>query len=87
MVCSMLDSKIALTPNPYQVLETKPFSCKEEKDKLTCCAECASNYEKEAHLFKSGQQKVLPPWLQAHGTEASQKVTKVQFKFQPAGCV
>ncbi|KAM7269641.1 hypothetical protein ACFE04_025138 [Oxalis oulophora] len=36
------------------------------QDKLNCCVECISNYEKEAQVFKSGQQKVLPPWLQGH---------------------
>ncbi|KAK2969927.1 hypothetical protein RJ640_000456 [Escallonia rubra] len=32
------------------------FSNKEEHDMLTCCAECKSNYEKEATVFKSDQQ-------------------------------
>jgi len=77
MICSVLDSKITFSQNPCQVLEAKPFSSKEEQDKLTCCAECASNYEKEAQLFKSGQQKLLPPWLQPRGSEARQKVIKV----------
>ncbi|RVW16111.1 Protein SMAX1-like 4 [Vitis vinifera] len=54
----------------HHVLETKPFAAKEEHDKLSCCAECTANYEKEVGLFKSGQQKLLPSWLQAHGVEA-----------------
>lgn len=78
LVCSVLDSNVTFSRNPYQVLETKPFSCKEEQDMLTCCAECASSYEKEADLFKTSQQKLLPPWLQPRGTEARQKVTEIQ---------
>ncbi|KAA8535828.1 hypothetical protein F0562_030852 [Nyssa sinensis] len=58
---SVHDSRITLSQNPSQILEAKPFSSKEEQDKLTCCAECTSNYEKEAKLFKSGQLK--PPSL------------------------
>lgn len=62
------------------MLETKPFigNGKEEQDKFTCCPECTSNYEKEAQLFKSGQQKHLPPWLQPQGTNTNQKVTKIE---------
>lgn len=75
IICSVLDSKLTFSLNPSQLLETKPFSCKEERDKLSCCSECASSYEKEAHLFKSGELKLLPPWMQPHGTEASHKVT------------
>ncbi len=83
MICSVLDSKINFSQNPSQVLETKPFISKEEQDKLTCCSECAFSYDKEAQLFKSSQQKLLPPWLQTHGTEATQKVTKVYFNSKP----
>lgn len=77
---SVLDSKITFSQNPSQVLEAKPLSCKEEQDNLTCCAECASNYEKEAHSFKSGQQKPLPPWLQPRGTEVHQKDELVELR-------
>jgi len=64
------------------MLETKLFSnSKEEQDKLNCCEECASNYEKEAQLFKPGQKKLLPSWLQCHTTEAHQKVAKVLLFF------
>lgn len=79
LVCSVLDSNVTFSRNPYQMVETKPFSCKEEQeDKLACCTECASSYEKEADLFKTSQQKLLPPWLQPQGTEARQKVTNVR---------
>ncbi|KAA8522722.1 hypothetical protein F0562_009116 [Nyssa sinensis] len=54
---SVHDSRITFSHNSSQVLETKPFTSKEEQDKLTCCAECTSNYEREAKLFKSGQQE------------------------------
>ncbi|KAK8991142.1 hypothetical protein V6N11_062166 [Hibiscus sabdariffa] len=46
-----------------QGLEMKPFA---EHDKLTCCEECALNYEKDVRSVKSSQQKLLPPWLQPH---------------------
>ncbi|KAJ0090065.1 hypothetical protein Patl1_14092 [Pistacia atlantica] len=55
-----------------QVWETKPSTNKEE-DKLSCCAECTYNYENEAQLFKSGQKKLLPAWLQSHSGNANQK--------------
>ncbi|KAF5461696.1 hypothetical protein F2P56_017772 [Juglans regia] len=79
---SVLDSKMTFSQNPYdQLLELKPFSCKEELDRLACCAECASNYEKEANLFKSSQQKLLPPWLQPRGADqARQKDELVKLK-------
>ncbi|RDX92604.1 Protein SMAX1-LIKE 5, partial [Mucuna pruriens] len=71
---SVHDSKMTISQNPSHVLETKLFSSnKEEQDKLNCCEECASNYEKEAQLFKPGQKKLLPSWLQSHTTEAHQK--------------
>lgn len=47
--------------------------------KLNCCAECTSNYEEEAQLFKSGQKKLLPPWLQPHSSSnANQKVVQIK---------
>jgi len=69
---------MTISQNPSYMLETKLFSnSKEEQDKLNCCEECASNYEKEAQLFKPGQKKLLPSWLQSHTTEAHQKVAKL----------
>ncbi|KAK3435384.1 hypothetical protein EUGRSUZ_C00101 [Eucalyptus grandis] len=65
------DSKQPLA-SPPQVLEIKHLS-KEERDGLTCCAECTSNYEKEADLFKSNQQKLLPSWLLGQGKDALRK--------------
>ncbi|KAK8515560.1 hypothetical protein V6N13_139462 [Hibiscus sabdariffa] len=58
--------------------DKKPFANKEEQDKLTCCAECCSNYEKDVQSFKSGQQKLLPPWL--HSNSASQKDEMVELR-------
>ncbi|KAK1322987.1 hypothetical protein QJS10_CPA02g01554 [Acorus calamus] len=37
--------------------ESKPPNTKGEQDKLTCCAECASNYERDALMFNSGLLK------------------------------
>ncbi|CAN6725723.1 unnamed protein product [Malus baccata var. baccata] len=85
---SVQDSRIILSQKPCEVLETKPvFNSKDEQhyynnNKLTCCQECTSDYEKESQLLKSGQQK-LPAWLQPHGTEARQKdeVTELRRKW------
>ncbi|TKY72774.1 Chaperone protein ClpB1 [Spatholobus suberectus] len=78
---SVHDSKMTISQNPSHMLETKLFSNdKEEQDKLNCCEECASNYEKEAQLFKPGQKKLLPSWLQSHTTEAHQKDELTQLK-------
>ncbi|KAK7411972.1 hypothetical protein VNO78_03417 [Psophocarpus tetragonolobus] len=78
---SVHDSKVTISQNPSHMLETKLFSSnKEEQDKLNCCEECASNYEKEAQLFKPGQKKLLPSWLQSHTTEAHQKDELSQLK-------
>ncbi|XP_009761556.1 protein SMAX1-LIKE 4-like [Nicotiana tabacum] len=43
-------------PFSQQIFEKKPVPSKEEQDALSCCAECTSNYEREARL-KCGQQK------------------------------
>ncbi|KAL2340520.1 hypothetical protein Fmac_008460 [Flemingia macrophylla] len=75
---SVHDSKMTISQNPSLMLETKLF--KEEQDKLNCCEECASNYEKEAQLFKPGQKKLLPSWLQSHTTEAHHKDELSQLK-------
>ncbi|KAI4344475.1 hypothetical protein L6164_011697 [Bauhinia variegata] len=77
---SVFNSKMAISQNPSHMLETKPFSGKEEEDKLTSCEECASNYEKEAQLFKPGQKKLLPSWLQSYSTEAHQKDELIQLR-------
>ena len=71
---------MTFSQNTSQELEMKSFAKKEEHDKLTCCAECTSNYEKDVQSFKSGQQKLLPPWLQPHGSNnASQKVPEFKL--------
>ncbi|KAF7806684.1 protein SMAX1-LIKE 4-like [Senna tora] len=77
---SVLDSKMINSQNPSHMLEKKLFSNMEEQDKLTCCEECASNYEKEAQLFKPGQTKLLPSWLQSHSIEAHQKEELTQLR-------
>ncbi|XP_068637241.1 protein SMAX1-LIKE 4-like [Aristolochia californica] len=49
---SGLDSRMTLSQNISQLLEGE----KEEQEKLICCGECISNYEKEASgIFKSPQ--------------------------------
>ncbi|XP_028751383.1 protein SMAX1-LIKE 4-like [Neltuma alba] len=61
---------LGLSLHASSVLDSKPFfSVKEDQDKLTCCAECSSSYEKEAQMFKPGQKNLLPSWLQSHSTE------------------
>ncbi|KAE8726297.1 mannosyl-oligosaccharide 1,2-alpha-mannosidase MNS1-like [Hibiscus syriacus] len=57
-----------------QGLEMKPFA---EHDRLTCCEECALNYEKDVRAIKSSQQKLLPLWLQPH---ASQKDEMLELR-------
>ncbi|KAJ4962770.1 hypothetical protein NE237_022709 [Protea cynaroides] len=52
---NVLDSKMTLSPNASPA--SKPYPPKEEPDSLTCCAECTSNFEKEAEIFKSSQQR------------------------------
>lgn len=67
---------MSITQNPSLMMESKLFSTKEEHDKLNCCEECASSYEKEAQLFKPPQKNLLPSWLQSHTSEAHHKVAK-----------
>lgn len=70
-ICLILDIHWRLCNQFCSVLDSKPFfNDKEEQDKLTCCAECSSSYEKEAQMFKPGQKNLLPSWLQSHNTEA-----------------
>ncbi|MED6180427.1 hypothetical protein PIB30_010056 [Stylosanthes scabra] len=76
---SVYDSNMMSMPhqNPSHMFDTKHLSENkkegEEEEKLNCCEECASNYEKEAQLFKPGHKKLLPSWLQTHITEPHQK--------------
>ncbi|XP_061361787.1 protein SMAX1-LIKE 4-like [Gastrolobium bilobum] len=77
---SVLDSKMTISQNPSHMLETKPFSNKDQQEKLNCCEECASNYEKEAQFLRPGEKKILPFWLQSHSTEAHKKDELTQLK-------
>ncbi|MED6126181.1 hypothetical protein PIB30_075869 [Stylosanthes scabra] len=74
---SVYDSNMMSMPhqNASHMFDTKHLSKnkEEEEEKLNCCEECASNYEKEAQLFKPGHKKLLPSWLQTHTTEPHQK--------------
>ncbi|XP_059637498.1 protein SMAX1-LIKE 4-like [Cornus florida] len=54
---SVHESRINFSQNLSQMPETKPFINDDEQDKLVCCAECTSNYEKEARLFKSSHHQ------------------------------
>ncbi|XP_068327826.1 protein SMAX1-LIKE 4-like [Pyrus communis] len=81
--CSVQDSRLIISQKPSELLETKPiFNSKEQyhnNNKLTCCQECISNYEKESQLLKSDEQK-LPAWLKPHGTEPRQKDEVAQLR-------
>ncbi|RDX65828.1 Protein SMAX1-LIKE 4, partial [Mucuna pruriens] len=77
---SVLDSKMTISLTPSHVPETKPFGSMEQEDKLNCCEECASNYEKEAQFLRPDQKKTLPFWLQSHSTEDHKKDELVQLK-------
>lgn len=87
MFCSVHDSRLGFSQNSSQAREIKSFTCKEEEedddeeDKLNCCPECTSSYENEAQLFKSGQYKHLPSWLQSHSNNANQKVINLDTHF------
>ncbi|OAY83346.1 Chaperone protein ClpB [Ananas comosus] len=69
---SGLDSRVTkIAQYPFQMLEPQAFSpSKEEEDKLTCCVECSSNYEKEASSYSPEAKSTnfasttLPLWLQ-----------------------
>jgi len=73
-IFSVLDSKMSITQNQSHVPETKPLGNTEQQDRLNCCEECASNYEKEAQFLKPDQKKMIPFWLQSHSTEDHDKV-------------
>ncbi|KAK4257747.1 hypothetical protein QN277_007297 [Acacia crassicarpa] len=77
---SVLESKVTISQNSTHMLEKKLFNNKEEQDKLTCCEECASNYEKDAQMFKPSHTKFLPSWLQSHSIEAHQKEELTQLR-------
>ncbi|OIW18703.1 hypothetical protein TanjilG_13455 [Lupinus angustifolius] len=79
---SVLDSKMTVSQNPSQMLETELFNNKEQHDKLNCCEEC-TYYEKDAQFLKTDQKKMLPFWLQSHNMEAKQKdeLTKLRTKW------
>ncbi|XP_057980212.1 protein SMAX1-LIKE 4-like [Malania oleifera] len=77
---SIHDSRIQVSDNPSSLLETKPFIPREEQDKFMCCGECTSNYEKEVELLKSGQQKLMPSFLQSNSTDARQKDELVELR-------
>ncbi|KAK7265208.1 hypothetical protein RJT34_32824 [Clitoria ternatea] len=81
---SVLDSKMSISQNSYHMLETKPLIDKEQQqDKLNCCEECASNYEKEAQFLRPDQKKMLPFWLQSHNsTEDYKKDELIQLKIK-----
>ncbi|KAI9122814.1 hypothetical protein K1719_005703 [Acacia pycnantha] len=72
---------LGLSLHASSVLDSKPlFNDKEEQDKLTCCAECSSSYEKEAQMFRPGQKNLLPSWLQSHNSEAHHKDELAQLR-------
>ncbi|BAT76783.1 hypothetical protein LR48_Vigan728s000200 [Vigna angularis] len=77
---SVLDSKMTISQNQSHVPETKPFGNTEQQDRLNCCEECASNYEKEAQFLMSDQKKMMPFWLQSHSTEDHNKDELVKLK-------
>ncbi|KAG4959140.1 hypothetical protein JHK82_035849 [Glycine max] len=77
---SVLHSKMIVSHNQSHVPETNPFGNMEQENKLNCCEECASNYEKEAQFLRPDQKKMLPLWLQSHSTEDSKKDELVQLK-------
>ncbi|RWR91491.1 protein SMAX1-LIKE 4 [Cinnamomum micranthum f. kanehirae] len=79
---SGLDARASFSSSPSQLAESKLFSAHEEQDKLICCPECTSNFEREAGIFKSTQQKPgsgdandmdrglnMPYWLQQYRAE------------------
>jgi len=74
-LCSVYDSRPSFFS---QTMETKQFIAKEEHEKLTCCAECTSNFENEVQHLKSFQSKQVPSWLQQYNVNQSHsKVLKL----------
>ncbi|KAE9602445.1 hypothetical protein Lalb_Chr12g0199651 [Lupinus albus] len=74
----VLDSKMTVSQNQSQMLETKLLN-KEQQDKLNCCEEC-TYYNKEAQFLEKDQKKMLPFWLQSHNTETNQKDELIKFR-------
>ncbi|KAG1364495.1 putative protein SMAX1-LIKE 4 [Cocos nucifera] len=77
---SGLDSRMTkLGQCPLQMLELKTFNYNEEEETLICCAECTSNFEKEASVFKLEKRDTnngsnhLPIWLQPHRSDSHHK--------------
>ncbi|XP_021891477.1 protein SMAX1-LIKE 4 [Carica papaya] len=65
----------------HEILERKPFGNNNEKEELACCADCTSNYHKEAQAFNSPpQNNLLPPWLQQHASTPNQKDDLVDLR-------
>ncbi|KAI4376833.1 hypothetical protein MLD38_014548 [Melastoma candidum] len=59
-----LTSPIGNDDASRQVVEVKPVPSKDVQ--LTCCAECTSNFHKEAAFFSTpAPNKLLPSWLQS----------------------
>ncbi|ONK69549.1 uncharacterized protein A4U43_C05F24140 [Asparagus officinalis] len=78
---SGLDSRVTkLSQFPFQMLEKKPLYSKEEEEeeKLHCCSECTSNFEKEASVFTGSAQ--LPYWLQPHKPENHHKDNLIELR-------
>ncbi|KAI3879507.1 hypothetical protein MKW92_000884 [Papaver armeniacum] len=81
---SGMHSRMSVVQNQSQMQETKPFAAMDEQDKLTCCAECTSNFERDAGFFKSGQQKSSPSFLSSAGAKDMDKGSKqLPYWLQP----
>ncbi|KAK9097478.1 hypothetical protein Sjap_022975 [Stephania japonica] len=77
-------SRMSFLQSSPQTQEGKDSVTKEEPEKLTCCAECASNYEKDAGFFKSGQQKSLPLMLGSYNNKDTTKESaQLPYWMQP----
>ncbi|MCL7041255.1 hypothetical protein MKW94_012041 [Papaver nudicaule] len=81
---SGIHSRMSVLQNQSQMQDTKPFAAMDEQDKLTCCAECTSNFERDAGFFKSGQQKSSPSFLSSSGVKETDKGAKqLPYWLQP----
>lgn len=60
-----------LSDHPLQFLGSKNYNSMDD-EKLSCCSECTSNFEKEASVFKFEKNEPyhgstqFPCWLQKH---------------------
>ncbi|KAI3974501.1 hypothetical protein MKX01_017994 [Papaver californicum] len=70
---SGIHSRMSVVQSQPQMQETKPFAAMDEQDKLTCCAECTSNFERDAGFFKSEQQKSSPSFLSSSSAKEMDK--------------